>query len=157
MPKRSKADTKQTIEQILAAALQQILSMGYDAMSYSTLSQTTGVSRTGISHHFPYKADFLNQLEPKLAALLIEDLDFSSIESLQKSWHSALETEQFSAILKLFFAICGSNQLNTAQYKILTLLNEKVALELGTPGESAVDTLLGQSATFLFKQNGTRV
>ncbi|QQX79460.1 TetR family transcriptional regulator [Shewanella sp. KX20019] len=157
MPKRSKADTKQTIEQILAAALQQILSMGYDAMSYSTLSQTTGISRTGISHHFPYKADFLNQLEPKLAALLIEQLDFSGIEPLQRSWHSALETEQFCAIIKLFFAICGSNELNTTQYKTLTLLKEKVAGELGSQGELAVDTLLGQSAMFLFKQNRTRV
>ncbi|MCL1058782.1 TetR/AcrR family transcriptional regulator [Shewanella gelidimarina] len=153
MPKRSRAETKQTIEQITAAALQQMLNMGYDAMSYSTLSQATGISRTGISHHFPYKADFLTLLEPKLGALLIEDLDFSTTESLQKSWLCALETPQFSAIIKLFFAICGSSQLHTAQYKTLTLLHDKVAIELGDQGRTTVDTLLGQSAIFLFKQN----
>ncbi|MFT5788386.1 MAG: AcrR family transcriptional regulator [Shewanella sp.] len=154
MPKRSRVETKQTIEQILAAALQQMLTIGYDAMSYSTLSHATGISRTGISHHFRYKADFLNLLEPQLAALLIEHLDFSCIESLQKSWLRALEVPQFCAIIKLFFAICGSNQLNTAQYKMLTLLNEKVAVELGEIGGATIDTLLGQSAIFVFKQNG---
>lgn len=55
MPKRSKEDTEITIQKIMDAVVDQLLRLGYDRMSYTTLSQQTGVSRTGISHHFPKK------------------------------------------------------------------------------------------------------
>ncbi|GAL03337.1 transcriptional regulator LuxT [Photobacterium aphoticum] len=53
MPKRSKEDTEITIQTIMDAVVDQILTLGYDKMSYTTLSKQTGISRTGISHHFP--------------------------------------------------------------------------------------------------------
>lgn len=58
MPKRSKEETEITIQKIMDAVVDQLLRLGYDKMSYTTLSQQTGVSRTGISHHFPKKNRF---------------------------------------------------------------------------------------------------
>lgn len=46
MPKRSKEDTEVTIQTIMDAVVDQLLRLGYDKMSYTTLSQQTGVSRT---------------------------------------------------------------------------------------------------------------
>ncbi|TOE35518.1 transcriptional regulator, partial [Vibrio parahaemolyticus] len=45
MPKRSKEDTEITIQKIMDAVVDQLLRLGYDKMSYTTLSQQTGVSR----------------------------------------------------------------------------------------------------------------
>ncbi|MGS0730671.1 TetR family transcriptional regulator, partial [Shewanella sp. 0m-11] len=95
MAKRTKIQTKQTIQQILDEAMKQILDLGYDAMSYSTLSEATGISRTGISHHFPHKIDFLKQLDSRIANLFIERLDFSCIQSLQNSWKASLKLPYF--------------------------------------------------------------
>jgi AcrR family transcriptional regulator len=55
MPKRSREETEITIQTILGAVVYQMLNLGYDRMSYTTLSQQTGIFRTGISHHFPKK------------------------------------------------------------------------------------------------------
>jgi len=49
MPKRSKEDTEITIQTIMDAVVDQILTLGYDKMSYTTLSNQTGISRTGSS------------------------------------------------------------------------------------------------------------
>ncbi|GHX41108.1 transcriptional regulator, TetR family [Vibrio cholerae] len=66
MPKRSKEDTEVTIQTIMDAVVDQLLRLGYDKMSYTTLSQQTGVSRTGISHHFPKKTDFASALDGRI-------------------------------------------------------------------------------------------
>ncbi|TOF84642.1 transcriptional regulator, partial [Vibrio parahaemolyticus] len=39
MPKRSKEDTEITIQKIMDAVVDQLLRLGYDKMSYTTLSQ----------------------------------------------------------------------------------------------------------------------
>ncbi len=62
MPKRSKEDTEITIQTIMDAVIEQILTLGYDKMSYTTLSNQTGISRTGISHHFPKSKILLTHL-----------------------------------------------------------------------------------------------
>ena len=152
MPKRSKAETKQTVEQILLEAQRQILHMGYDVMSYSSLADATGISRTGISHHFPHKSDFLLQLEPEFATLLIAELDFSDLKALQLSWNRALQSVTFSGIVKLVFSICGSNQLTSCSFTTLSVLKAKVAQHLGHEGVLLINHLLGHSAMVLFSQ-----
>jgi len=75
MPKRSKEDTEVTIQTIMNAVVDQLLRLGYDKMSYTTLSQQTGVSRTGISHHFPKKTDFVLALDGQIFNLFVAHLD----------------------------------------------------------------------------------
>lgn len=73
MPKRSKEDTEITIQTIMDAVVDQILTLGYDKMSYTTLSNQTGISRTGISHHFPKKQDFANALDGRIFQILLKN------------------------------------------------------------------------------------
>ena len=146
MAKRSKVATKQTVQQILDEAMKQILELGYDAMSYSTLSAATGISRTGISHHFPHKIDFLQQLDPRIGELFIDCLDFSNAQSLQASWKTSLNNTRFRAIIRLYFSLCGSNQLNFENYKAISLASDHAAETLGEPGRLLVSALVGQSA-----------
>ncbi|MCG9728677.1 TetR/AcrR family transcriptional regulator [Shewanella sp. Isolate13] len=154
MAKRSKVETEQTVQQILDEAMKQILELGYDAMSYTTLSEATGISRTGISHHFPHKVDFLTQLDSRLANLFIDRLDFSCIQSLQTSWKVSLKQPHFIAIIRLYFSICGSKQVNVSRYRAITLASEKALSELGEQGRLLVNALVGQSALALCNQPG---
>ncbi|MGC9404273.1 TetR/AcrR family transcriptional regulator [Vibrio genomosp. F10] len=104
MPKRSKEDTEITIQKIMDAVVDQLLTLGYDNMSYTTLSQQTGVSRTGISHHFPKKTDFTAALDGRIFKIFVEHLDFTGDLSLfSESWISALNNKEFLAILRLLF------------------------------------------------------
>ncbi|MCG7496644.1 TetR/AcrR family transcriptional regulator [Vibrio sp. Of7-15] len=104
MPKRSKEDTEITIQKIMDAVVDQLLTLGYDKMSYTTLSQQTGVSRTGISHHFPKKTDFTAALDGRIFRLFVEKLDMQNgKDAFINSWISSLEDTQFRAVLRLLF------------------------------------------------------
>ncbi|MFA0079841.1 TetR/AcrR family transcriptional regulator [Vibrio artabrorum] len=104
MPKRSKEDTEITIQKIMDAVVDQLLRLGYDKMSYTTLSQQTGVSRTGISHHFPKKTDFTAALDGRIFKMFMEHVDFENgLDAFSDSWISALEDAEFLAILRLLF------------------------------------------------------
>lgn len=105
MPKRSKEDTEVTITLILDAVVEQLVTLGYDKMSYTTLSQQTGISRTGISHHFPKKTDFITRLDDRLLGILIDRLDLEGDQRrFIDSWLTALRSDnRFTAILRLFF------------------------------------------------------
>lgn len=149
MAKRSKVQTKQTVQQILDEAMKQILDHGYDAMSYSTLSAATGISRTGISHHFPRKIDFLTRLDSRMAEVFIERLDFSSVQALQTTWKQSLELANFRAIIRLFFSLCGSQQININRYKAISLASETAFSKMGDQGRLLVNALVGQSAFVL--------
>jgi AcrR family transcriptional regulator len=104
MPKRSKEDTEITIQTIMDAVIDQILRLGYDKMSYTTLSQQTGVSRTGISHHFPKKTDFIAALDGRIFKIFVETLDLDNgKQAFIDSWIESLDNQEFLAILKLLF------------------------------------------------------
>ena len=83
MAKRSRVETEQTVNQILDEALKQILTIGFDAMSYTTLSTATGISRTGISHHFPKKTEFLVRLDHRIGQLFVDSVKIRDIPVVQ--------------------------------------------------------------------------
>jgi len=104
MPKRSKEDTEITIQIIMDAVVEQLITLGYDKMSYTTLSQQTGVSRTGISHHFPKKTDFTAALDGRIYKMFVEHLTLNNdLESFKNSWLVSLNNREFLAILRLLF------------------------------------------------------
>lgn len=152
MAKRSKVQTEQTINQIIDEALNQILILGYESMSYTTLSDATGISRTGISHHFPRKVDFLTQLDPNLAQLFIRELDFSGLTQLEQSWMVALAQPTHAAILRLFFSLCGYSGNQVTLFRAVSLTRETAMSELGVEGDKLVSDLLGRSAVALLAQ-----
>lgn len=151
MAKRSRIETEQTVNQILDEALKQILTIGFQAMSYTTLSNATGISRTGISHHFPKKTEFLVRLDDRIGQFFIETLDFSSIESLELSWQEALQLVEHKAVLKLFFSLCGASDDNVTYFRAVNIAREIASTKLGENGVKCVNNLIGYSAILLLE------
>ncbi|QSX34377.1 TetR family transcriptional regulator [Shewanella avicenniae] len=153
MAKRSKLDTEKTIALIENAALEQILAIGYESMSYSTLSEATGISRTGISHHFPRKVDFLLALNQRIGQLFVESLDFSGLRALQLSWQAAMDSDKLRAILRLFFTFCARPGEDVREFAAIDMAKTAAMKALGEQGCALVSQLLGQSALSLLTDN----
>lgn len=151
MAKRSRVETELTVNQILDQAFKQILTIGFEAMSYTTLSAATGVSRTGISHHFPRKTEFLVRLDERIGQFFIEGLDFSSIESLQQSWVALMQHPERKAVLKLFFSLCGSADDSVKTLTSLNLARETANRHFALAGSQCVEQLIGHSALALLQ------
>ncbi|WP_065188303.1 TetR family transcriptional regulator [Shewanella woodyi] len=153
MAKRSKAETEQTINLIMDEALKQLLSLGYDSMSYTTLSTATGISRTGISHHFPHKANFLIRLDPQISRLFLDELDFSNLGTLEESWIESIKHPTGRMVLKLFFSLCGDHSEDVTQFKAVHFARERAYEMFGLEGEKLVTGLIGRSAVMLMSQS----
>ncbi|EKO3507748.1 TetR family transcriptional regulator [Vibrio fluvialis] len=147
MPKRSKEDTEITIQKIMDAVVDQLLRLGYDKMSYTTLSQQTGVSRTGISHHFPKKTDFASALDSRIFKMFVDHLDFDNgTDSFSSSWMKALDNSEFLAILRLLFhhivtAERAESFASNGIDRLYRLADEK----LGNGSDRQVEWLIGKS------------
>lgn len=147
MPKRSKEDTEITIQKIMDAVVDQLLRLGYDKMSYTTLSQQTGVSRTGISHHFPKKTDFSAALDGRIFKMFVEHVDFENgVEEFSSSWVASLENEEFRAILRLLFHHIVTSQ-NTHEFAKngIDRLYKVVETQFGKESEKELEWLIGKS------------
>lgn len=153
MPKRSKEDTEITIQTIMDAVVDQLLTLGYDKMSYTTLSQQTGVSRTGISHHFPKKTDFASALDGRMFSLFVEHLDFDNgHESFVSSWMKALDNSEFVAILRLVFQhVVIAERAQEFAYNGLERLYKLADEKLGSGSDEKVEWLLGKSLITMSK------
>lgn len=147
MPKRSKEDTLVTINLILDTATKQLLDGGYDKMSYTTLSKETGVSRTGISHHFPKKTDFLEALQGRLLKLFSDQLDFKhDLESFKSSWTHALDKKNFSAIMSLILSqISKGDREQLFARSFILHVNQASSSIFGDEAEEAINKLIGMS------------
>ncbi|MEI8630678.1 TetR/AcrR family transcriptional regulator [Vibrio sp. M60_M70] len=147
MPKRSKEDTEITIQKIMDAVVDQLLRLGYDKMSYTTLSQQTGISRTGISHHFPKKTDFTAALDGRIFKMFVEHLEFDKgLSAFSQSWIKALEDAEFLAILRLLFhhIVTAENAQEFAANGI-DRLYKMVESQFGAGGDKELEWLIGRS------------
>ncbi|GAB2647854.1 TetR/AcrR family transcriptional regulator [Vibrio panuliri] len=147
MPKRSKEDTEITIQKIMDAVVDQLLRLGYDKMSYTTLSQQTGVSRTGISHHFPKKTDFTAALDGRIFKMFVSHLDFDgSLNDFSASWVKALDNSEFLAILRLLYhhIVTAENAHEFAAHGIERLY-KAVEVKFGPESAKELEWLFGKS------------
>ncbi|MCE0495335.1 TetR/AcrR family transcriptional regulator [Vibrio salinus] len=153
MPKRSKEDTEITIQAITDAVLEQILTIGYDRMSYTTLSEQTGISRTGISHHFPKKTDFVDAVSEKIVSLLKGYLDLShGVNGLKTSWGFALRDERFISIIRLVMQhIVVAEGSKSFARKIMNMLYTSVDERLGNEGQNELERLLGHTVVVMLE------
>jgi len=153
MPKRSKEDTEVTIQTIMDAVVDQILRLGYDKMSYTTLSQQTGVSRTGISHHFPKKTDFVLALDGRIFNLFVNYLDFEhDLDTFANSWIKSLANSEFLSILRLFFHhIVSADRAEEFSNKGVERLYQLANDKLGDESEKQVEWLIGRSLVEMCK------
>ncbi|RYV00529.1 TetR family transcriptional regulator [Shewanella sp. OPT22] len=152
MAKRSKSQTEVTINQIMDEAFKQILSIGFEAMSYTTLSEATGISRTGISHHFPKKTDFLVKLDERIGELFVQSMNFNSVSALKESWSSTLAKPRYKAVMRLFFSLCGYNDNRLTQFRAVEDLESNALNSLGEEGKNTVHQLIGEASVQLLKE-----
>ncbi|MBM7070507.1 TetR family transcriptional regulator [Shewanella sp. 202IG2-18] len=152
MAKRSKSQTEVTINQIMDEAFKQILSIGFEAMSYTTLSEATGISRTGISHHFPKKTDFLVKLDERIGELFVQSMNFSSVSALKESWAATLAKPRYKAVMRLFFSLCGYNDNRLAHFRAVENLESNALNSLGEEGKNTVHQLIGEASVQLLKE-----
>lgn len=147
MPKRSKEDTLVTINLILDTATKQLLDGGYDKMSYTTLSKETGVSRTGISHHFPKKTDFLDALQGRLLKVFSDQLDFKKdLDSFRESWLRALDKKNFSAIMSLILSQISKGEREQLFARSFVLHVTQASMSIfGDDAEDTINRLIGIS------------
>ena len=147
MPKRSKEDTEITIQKIMDAVVDQLLRLGYDKMSYTTLSQQTGVSRTGISHHFPKKTDFSAALDGRIFKMFVEHLNFDgSLNEFSESWVKALDNREFLAILRLLYHhIVTAESAHEFAANGIERLYKTVESKFGASSAKELEWLIGKS------------
>lgn len=147
MPKRSKEDTEITIQKIMDAVVDQLLRLGYDKMSYTTISQQTGVSRTGISHHFPKKTDFTAALDGRIFKMFVEHVDFDNgLSAFSDSWIAALDNDEFRAILRLLFHhIVTSQKTQEFAANGIERLYTMTTAQFGPESEKELEWLIGKS------------
>ena len=153
MPKRSKEETEITIQKIMDAVVDQLLRLGYDKMSYTTLSQQTGVSRTGISHHFPKKTDFTVALDGLIFKMFVEYLSLDgSLQDFSDSWNRALDSSEFLAILRLLFHHIVTSQ-NTHDFAKVGIdrLYQTVESQFGGNSAKEIEWLIGKSLVRMSK------
>ena len=153
MPKRSKEDTEITIQKIMDAVVDQLLRLGYDKMSYTTLSQQTGVSRTGISHHFPKKTDFTAALDGRIFKMFVEHLNFdNSLQDFSDSWVKALDNAEFLAILRLLFHHIVTSQ-STHEFAMngIERLYKTTDAQFGADSAKELEWLIGKSLVRMAK------
>ena len=134
MARRTQEDTQITINTILDVATEQLITLGYEKMSYTTLSEQTGISRTGISHHFAKKVDIPCALQGRLLKLMVEKLDLSKNETVFiASWQKALEDGQFLAIWRLAFQMTIGRHHQPYVYELTSQVESLVAYKLSQP------------------------
>ncbi len=147
MPKRSKEDTEITIRIIMDAVVDQLIRLGYDKMSYTSLSQQTGISRTGISHHFPKKTDFVSTLDDRIHGKFMQHLNLcDGLETFSESWLVALNDKEFASILKLLFqhivmADCANEFACNGMNRLYRMMDE----QYGEKADKELEWLLGKS------------
>lgn len=155
MPKRTKEDTEITIQTIMDAVVDQLLTLGYDKMSYTTLSQQTGISRTGISHHFPKKTDFAAAMDGRIFKMFVSHLDTEKgIEGFTASWIAALEnSEEFVAILRLLFHhIVATDSASDFANNGVERVYRLAETEFGSESAERIEWLMGKSLIMMSQQ-----
>lgn len=142
--KRSKEETQETINTILDTAFRQLLSGGFERMSYTSLSEESGISRTGICHHFGKKTKIPLQLKDRLLHHLLQNLDFSAdIEVFRTSWVCAMQEQSFRDIWRVAYQLHINEQVSD----IITLFNQalqdKCEVNFGQNCQQEIVSLMG--------------
>jgi AcrR family transcriptional regulator len=144
MARRTHEDTQITINTILDVATEQLITLGYEKMSYTTLSEQTGISRTGISHHFAKKVDIPCALQGRLLKLMVDKLEVSENESVfVESWKQALEDAQFLAIWRLAFQMTIGRHHQSYLYEMSSQVESLVTHKLNQPCHTTIEWLIG--------------
>ncbi|MGR5131717.1 TetR family transcriptional regulator [Vibrio alfacsensis] len=146
MARRTQEDTQITINTILDVATEQLITLGYERMSYTTLSEQTGISRTGICHHFPRKADLACALQGRFLKRIVDKLDLNgSEESFATSWEIALSDAEFLAIWRLAVQMTVCDHHPAYLHELHVQIESIACAKLGQPCQHTIEWLIGKT------------
>lgn len=146
MARRNQEDTQITINTILDVATEQLITLGYERMSYTTLSEQTGVSRTGICHHFTKKAELPCALQGRFLKRIVDKLDLNgSEERLASSWEMALSDAEFLAIWRMAVQMTVSEHYPTYLNELHMQITSIACAKLGLPCQHTIEWLIGKT------------
>lgn len=91
MVKVTAAKAELTRQRIIDAAFKITLSEGFEAATFTRISQVAKLSRSGINTHYARKSDIAKVLVPLYVSIIQKPLDNSSTEAFYKSWVDAFE------------------------------------------------------------------
>ncbi|MFN1534011.1 MULTISPECIES: TetR/AcrR family transcriptional regulator [Vibrio harveyi group] len=152
MARRTKEDTQITINTILDVATEQLIKLGYEKMSYTTLSEQSGISRTGISHHFAKKADIPRALQGRLLKIMADKLNMSGNEKdFIDSWEHAFGDEAFMAIWRLAFLMTVCEHHTPYLNEIQTQIETVASFKLNKSCQRTIEWLIGVTLLSLQK------
>ena len=79
---------------------------GIDALTYARVAESYNTSRGAIQRYYPSQNDFYTSLRGKVMPLMLEKLDWSSINNFHNSWISELSNTEdcrFKRVIELLF------------------------------------------------------
>lgn len=101
MAKATAAEAAITRQKIIDAMLSITLEKGFEYVTLGSLAKEVGISRSGVSGHFPKRDDLILAIQPEIAKMLREQLCFDSPELFLESWKGSLESsEEFRALVR---------------------------------------------------------
>lgn len=144
MARRTHEDTQITINTILDVATEQLITLGYEKMSYTTLSDQTGISRTGISHHFAKKVDIPRALQGRLLKMMMDKLDLSDNEAaFISSWKHHFNDAEFMAIWRLALLMTVCERHTPYLNEIQTQIDSVASFKLNKSCQRTIEWLIG--------------
>lgn len=144
MARRTHEDTQITINTILDVATEQLITLGYEKMSYTTLSDQTGISRTGISHHFAKKVDIPRALQGRLLKMMMDKLDLSDNEAaFIASWKHHFDDAEFMAIWRLALLMTVCEHHTPYLNEIQTQIDSVASFKLNKSCQRTIEWLIG--------------
>ncbi|MGR5238454.1 TetR family transcriptional regulator [Vibrio alfacsensis] len=146
MARRTQEDTQITINTILDVTTEQLITLGYERMSYTTLSEQTGISRTGICHHFPKKADLACSLQGRFLKRIVDKLDLNAtVESFATSWKNALNDAEFLAIWRLAIQMTVCDHHPTYLHELHVQIESITSSKLDQSCQHTIEWLIGKT------------
>lgn len=91
MGRASIAEAKKTKQKIIDAAFHITMKEGFERLTFTSLSNHCGISRSGINRHFPKKSDLIISLEPLLSNIMLSQMNFESTSKFYVSWVDGLK------------------------------------------------------------------
>jgi len=109
MAKSTQKQALVTEKRIHQAIVDIFMDKGWEAISYGSIANHTGLSRGGVQRIVPNKDAMLGAFQGQVSDYVSEQLDFTNDSLLTESWESALENSQFRNCIKFFIGAVSTD------------------------------------------------
>ncbi|MGF1701250.1 TetR/AcrR family transcriptional regulator [Photobacterium makurazakiensis] len=86
--------SEKTAQRIIDSTLEMVEKKGWEQVSFTNLSQSTGISRSGITRLFPYRKDLFKLVCTQIPIVIDDVIDFTNEETIWESWIIAMKSDE---------------------------------------------------------------